>query len=187
MRVSREQVAENHERIVDAASRLFREQGFDAVTVDMVMRQAGMTHGGFYGHFRSKEDLAAQAVVRALERSAERQGLYPDLPALVSDYLSQRHCDDSGNGCAIAALGADIARQDHGVRRGLTAHIRAQFERFARLLTDGTAASRRQRAIATLAGMVGAMTLARAVDDPALSQEILAAMRESLGATGVPS
>jgi TetR/AcrR family transcriptional regulator, transcriptional repressor for nem operon len=181
MRVSREQAAENHERIVEAASRLFRQQGFEGVSVDAIMQQAGLTHGGFYGHFKSKEDLAAQAVVRALERSMERQKRHNDIADLVSDYLSQRHCADRANGCAIAALGADIARQGKGVRRGLTAHLRAQFDRFSGLLHGGTPADRRKRAIATLAGIVGALTLARAVDDPALSKEILAATREVFG------
>ncbi|HVC60393.1 MAG TPA: helix-turn-helix domain-containing protein [Acetobacteraceae bacterium] len=188
MRVSREQAAENHERIVEAASRLFRQQGFDGVSVDAIMQDAGLTHGGFYGHFKSKEDLAARAVARALAKATERQKRYTDLGDLVSDYLSQRHCDDRGNGCVIAALGADIVRQGSGVRGGLTAHVRSQFDRFARLIKGGTAANRRKRAIATLAGIVGAMTLARAVEDPALSKEILAAAREIFGkAPGGPA
>ena len=181
MRVSREQAAENHERIVETAARLFREQGFDGVSVDAIMQEAGLTHGGFYGHFKSKEDLAAQAVARALDRGAERQRKYTDIAGLVSNYLSPRHCADLGNGCAISALGADIAREGSGVRGTLTAHIRAQFDRIAQLFKGGTAAHRRKRAIATLAGMVGALTLARAVDDPALSKEILAAAREVFG------
>lgn len=182
MRVSREQVAENHERIVETASRMFREQGFDGVSVDAIMQEAGLTHGGFYGHFKSKDDLAAQAVARALDRSLERQSKHTGIAGLVSSYLSPRHCADLGNGCAIAALGADIAREGKSVRRSLTGHIRAQFDRIAHLLGSGTAANRRKRAIATLAGMVGALTLARAVDDPALSKEILAAARDVFGA-----
>ena len=186
MRVSREQAGENHERIVEAAARLFREQGFDRVSVDAIMRDAGMTHGGFYGHFKSKDDLAAQALVHALERSAERQGKHTGITGVVSDYLSQRHCEDPGNGCAIAALGADIAREGKRIRHGPTTYIRSQLDRFAGLLTGGTAAKRRKRAIATLAGMVGALTLARAVDDPALSKEILAACRDIFGNSTEP-
>src|SRR5271156_2776507 len=79
MRVSREQAAENRQRIVETASRLFREHGFDGVGVDAIMNGAGLTHGGFYGHFRSKDDLAAEAMTRALERSAERQSRFTDL------------------------------------------------------------------------------------------------------------
>jgi TetR/AcrR family transcriptional repressor of nem operon len=181
MRVSREKAAENRERIVDAASRLFREKGFDGAGVDAIMHAAGLTHGGFYGHFGSKDDLAAEAVTRAFGRSAEKQSRYATLSDLVSGYLSERHCADRANGCAIAALGADMARQSEGVRRGLTAYVRAQLDHFTRLLRNGTRASRRRRAIATLAGMVGALTLARAVDDPALSKEILDAARDAFG------
>jgi TetR/AcrR family transcriptional regulator, transcriptional repressor for nem operon len=179
MRVSRDKAAENRERIVNTASRLFREKGFDGVGVDAIMSGAGLTHGGFYGHFGSKDDLAAEAVTRALARSVEKQSGYTTLSDLVSEYLSERHCADRPNGCAIAALGADMARQRDGVRRGLTEHVRVQLDRFTRLLRNGPAARRRRRAIATLAGMVGALTLARAVDDPALSKEILAVARDS--------
>jgi TetR/AcrR family transcriptional repressor of nem operon len=185
MRVSREQTAENHEQIVEAAGRLFREHGFDGVSVDAIMQQAGLTHGGFYGHFKSKDDLAAQAVERALAQGAERQGKYSALSDVAANYLSPRHVADRANGCAIAALSGDIARQGKGVRRGLTAHLRGQIDRYARLLKEGTPANKRKRAIATLAGMVGALTLARAVDDPALSREILAATRDVLGKTAL--
>lgn len=181
MRVSREAMAENHGRIVETAARLFRQQGFDGVGVDAIMQQAGLTHGGFYRHFRSKEDLAAAAVQRALERNLDRQSNYTNLPDLVSAYLSERHRADRANGCAIAALGADMARQGKAVRTALTQQVRARLDHFARLLRSGMAARRRKRAIATLAGMVGALTLARAVDDPGLAREILAAARESFG------
>jgi len=145
------------------------------------MNGAGLTHGGFYGHFGSKDDLTAEAVTRALRRGVEKQSRYTNLRDLVAGYLSERHCADRANGCAIAALGADMARQGEGVRRGLTAHVRAQLDRFTRLLRHGTAASRRRRAIIALAGMVGALTLARAVDDPALSKELLATARDAFG------
>src|SRR5258706_11096352 len=181
MRVSREQAAENRERIVDTAARLFREKGFDGVGIDAIMSGAGLTHGGFYGHFGSKDDLAAEAVLRALERGAEKQSRHATLTALVSEYLSERHCADRANGCAVAALAADVARRHGGVRRGLTEHVRGQVERITRLLRHGPARRRRKRAIATLAGLVGALTLARAVDDPALSKEILAAARDAFG------
>ena len=181
MRVSRDKAAENRERIVDTASRLFREKGFEGVGVDAIMNGAGLTHGGFYGHFGSKDDLVAEAVARALERSVEKQSRYTNLSDLVSEYLSERHCADRANGCAIAALGDEIARQRNGVRRALTVHVRGQLDRFTRLLRNGPAARRRKRAIETLAGMIGALTLARAVDDPALSKEILAVARNAFG------
>jgi TetR/AcrR family transcriptional repressor of nem operon len=181
--LSQEKAAENRERIVETASRMFREDGFDRVGVDAIMRGAGLTHGGFYGHFGSKDDLVAEAMTRALQRSFEKQSRHTTLSDLVSAYLSERHCADRANGCAVAALGADMARQGEGVRRGLTAYVRVQLDRFVRLLRNGTAASRRKRAIATLAGMVGALTLARAVDDPLLSKEILAVARDAFGGT----
>jgi TetR/AcrR family transcriptional repressor of nem operon len=184
MRVSREKAAENRRLIVETASRLFREKGFDGVGVDAIMKGAGLTHGGFYGHFGSKDDLAAEAVTRALERGAERQSRFEDLSDLVSDYLSERHRADRANGCVIAALGPDMARHGEGVRRSFTEHLRAQLFRLANLFREGTAASRRKRAIATLAGIVGALTLARAVDDPKLSKEILATARDAFGKVG---
>src|ERR1700756_2074213 len=98
MRVSREQAAENRKRIVETASRMFREKGFDGVGVDAIMKGAGLTHGGFYGHFRSKDDLAAEAVARALERGTERQGRFAALNDLVSDYLSERHRANRADG-----------------------------------------------------------------------------------------
>jgi TetR/AcrR family transcriptional repressor of nem operon len=186
MRVSREQAAENRRRIVETASRMFRENGFDGVGVDAIMKGAGLTHGGFYGHFRSKDDLAAEAVTRALERGTERQSRLTDLRDLVSDYLSERHRANRGDGCAIAALCGEMARQGEGMRRGVTAHVRAQLDRFSHLLKGGTAASRRKRAIATFAGIIGALMLARAVEDPALSEEILTAARDAFG-EGRPS
>ena len=181
MRVTREKAAESRERILDTASRLFREKGFDGVGLDAIMKAAGLTHGGFYGHFASKDDLAAEAVTRALEQSVEKQSRFTDLGDLVSDYLSEQHHADRSNGCALAALGADVARKGEGIRRGPTTSVRMLLDRLAYLLRGGTAASRRKRAIATLSGLVGALTLARAVDDPALSREILAAARDAFG------
>src|SRR5262245_25647273 len=179
MRVSREQAAENRERVVEAASRLFRERGFDGVGVDAIMREAGLTHGGFYGQFKSKDDLAAEALARALERGNEKLSRFTGLHAYVSAYLSERHCADRGDGCGLAALGSDAARSGKGVRRALTAYVAGRLDWIAALFT-GSPAARRKRAIATLSGMVGALILARAVDDPKLSKEILAAAREVL-------
>ena len=181
MRVSREKAAENRERIVETAAQLFREEGFDGVGVDAIMSAAGLTHGGFYGHSGSKDDLAAEAVTRALQHSVEKQSHYTNLSDLVSGYLPRRHRADRANGCAIAALGGDIVRQGEGVRGALAASVRGQLDRISRLLGSATAASRRRRAITTLAGMVGALTLARAVNDPALSEEILQVARDAFG------
>jgi TetR/AcrR family transcriptional repressor of nem operon len=178
MRVTREKAAENRARIVATASRLFREKGFDGVGLDAIMKEAGLTHGGFYGHFSSKEDLAAEAVARALEQSAGLQSRY--VADFVSDYLSESHFADRANGCVLAALGADVARRGEEVRSGVTSYVRAVLELLASLCR-GTAAARRRRAITTLAGVVGALTLARAVEDPVLSDEILSTARHAFG------
>jgi TetR/AcrR family transcriptional repressor of nem operon len=182
MRVTREKAAGNRARIVATASRLFREKGFDGVGLDAIMKEAGLTHGGFYGHFSSKEDLAAEAVARALEQSAGLQSRYTNVADFVSDYLSESHFADRANGCVLAALGGDVARRGEGVRFGVTSYVRTALERLAGLCR-GTAAARRRRAITTLAGVVGAMTLARAVEDPVLSDEILSTARQVFGST----
>jgi len=180
MRVSREKSQENREKIVDVAARLFRENGFDGVGVDAIMREAGLTHGGFYGHFKSKDDLAAAAVTRALERGTEKMAPFTELEAYVSAYLSEVHCADRGEGCGLAAFGSDVAREGKGVRRALTAYVADRIGALGRFF-GGSAAAKRKRSITTLSGIVGALTLARAVDDPALSREILAAAREAYG------
>ncbi len=173
MKVSREQVAIHRRRILDAASRLFRQKGFDAVGVDAVMKEAGMTHGGFYGHFASKEDLMARACAHglALADDSWAAAAYP-VAALAAAYLDQEHCDNPGDGCVLAALGADVSRQGKGVRHAFTAGFRERVDQLARLMPGHSRAAQRRRAIATWAGLVGSMVLARAVDDPALSREI---------------
>jgi TetR/AcrR family transcriptional regulator, transcriptional repressor for nem operon len=182
MRMTREKAAESRARIVETASRLFREKGFDGVGLDAIMKEAGLTHGGFYGHFSSKEDLAAEAVACALEQSAGWQSRYANVADFVSDYLSESHFADRANGCVLAALGGDVARRGEGVRSGVTSFVRTALARLAGLC-GGTAAARRRRAITTLAGVVGAMTLARAVEDPGLSDEILLTARQFFEST----
>lgn len=182
MRVSREKAAENRQRIVDAAARLFRDKGFDGVGVDAIMKSAGLTHGGFYGHFDSKEALATEASAAALRGNAAYQAGVTSLSTLVDEYLSERHRADRANGCAVAALGADVGRQGAALRKTFTTSVRAQVERIGSFLKRGTPAARRRRALATYAGMVGALILARAVDDPAFTEEMLAAARETFAA-----
>src|SRR5207253_10064588 len=117
MRVTREKAAENRARIVATASRLFRDKGFDGVGLDAIMKEAGLTHGGFYGHFSSKEDLIAEASARALAQSLALWGKLADrapgdpLSALAGAYLTSRHRDNPGAGCVLAALGPEVSRQ----------------------------------------------------------------------------
>jgi TetR/AcrR family transcriptional regulator, transcriptional repressor for nem operon len=181
MKVSREQAALNHDRIVDAAAQLFRERGFEGVAVADLMKEVGLTHGGFYGHFSSKEELMAEASARALEQSLERWSELAEhahenpLPALAEAYLTKGHRDDPGAGCLLAALGPELSRQGPAVRRAVTEYVRSACDLLAKLVPGKSKAARRQKVIATYATLVGAMVMARAVDDRALSQEILEA------------
>src|SRR6266513_2895986 len=129
MKVSREQAAQHRERILEAAAQRFRERGFEGIGVADLMKEVGLTHGGFYGHFSSKEDLIAEASDRALMRSlalftkvAERAPADP-LPAIASAYLTTRHRDKPGEGCLLAALGSDVSRQGPTLRRAVTNHV----------------------------------------------------------------
>jgi TetR/AcrR family transcriptional repressor of nem operon len=186
MKVSREQAAENRERILDAAAQLFRERGFEGIGVADLMKAAGLTHGGFYGHFSSKEDLMAQACERASVRSRTLWSRLADrapddpLSEIARVYLTSRHRDNPGSGCLMAALASDASRQGPAVRRTITESLRSTFDFLASLIPGKAKAAKRQKAIATYAGMVGAMILARAVDDRALSREILDAVSASV-------
>jgi TetR/AcrR family transcriptional repressor of nem operon len=180
MRVSREQAALNRERIVEVAAKLFREKGYDGIGVADLMKGAGLTHGGFYGHFESKEDLLAEACSKAISHSVEqwrkRIERNPEdaLGELARAYLNEVHRDNAGAGCVVAALGPDVARSSKPVQHALTAGIAAQLEMLAKAL-PGTPEEARQRAIASYAAMIGGLVLARSVDDPELSKELLAA------------
>jgi len=179
MKVSRDQAARNRERIVETAAQRFRERGFEGIGVADLMKEAGLTHGGFYGHFSSKEDLIAEASDRALMGSlalftkvVERSPADP-LSAIASAYLTSRHRDKPGEGCLLAALGPDLSRQGPRARRTITDHLRDAVDLLAKLVPGKSKTARRQKAISTYATLVGTMVLARAVDDRALSQEIL--------------
>lgn len=186
MKVSREQAALNRERIVETAARLFREKGYDGIGVADLMKSAGLTHGGFYGHFASKEDLMVEACQHALEKSLEgwrtkiAQAPQQALPAIVDSYLTARHRDQPGTGCPAAAMGVDVARMSPGARPAFTQATQQQFAMLQELMPDGAPERRRQQAIATFSAMVGAMVLARSIDDEALSQEILDAVKAQL-------
>lgn len=179
MKVSREQAAQNHERIVETAAKLFRERGFEGIGVADLMKEAGLTHGGFYGHFSSKEDLIAEASARALMRSltvmskvAEHAPGDP-LSAVAAAYLTSRHRDTPGAGCLLAALGPDVSRQGPVVRRSVTDYVRGAVDLLTTMVRGQSKAARRRKALSTYATLVGTMVMARAVDDRALSQEIL--------------
>ena len=170
MKVSREQMAENRQRILEVASRLFREKGFEAVGVAEVMKALGLTHGGFYGHFSSKDDLIVQALAHAL---GERNGATLPLREYMDEYLSPRHRDNRAGGCPISGLAADTLRQTPEARSAVTDGVRGQIDWMFEKLTGSDESDRRRQAIASWAAMVGAVVLARATTDPVLSDEIL--------------
>ena len=170
MKVSREQMAENRRRILDVASRLFRDKGFDAVSVAEVMKAAGLTHGGFYGHFNSKDDLVAQTLTHALAADTIEGG---DFRAYVGSYLSARHRDNAAGGCPTASLAAAVRHQTPAARSAMTEGLRSQIDRIGRALPKPAAADSRRIAIGSWAAMVGAVILARSIDDPGLADEVL--------------
>jgi TetR/AcrR family transcriptional regulator, transcriptional repressor for nem operon len=177
MKVSNQQAATNRERILNEATRLFREQGFDKVGVDALTRAAGLTHGGLYSHFGSKEALMAQALSHGRAQTAETPPQIKTIADAVSVYLSSAHRDNPGAGCYMAALGCDIHRQNKEVRQAFTEIVRTRVKQIAALSPKHPRRDRESEALATIATMVGAITLARAVDDPELSDRILAESR----------
>src|SRR6266481_5698775 len=174
MKVSREQVAANRQTILEAAGRLFRAQGFERVTVADVMKAAGLTHGGFYGYFKSKDDLIAQTLAHVFaEGPAEI-----DLARYAESYLSQRNCQNVADGCPTAALGSETTRQTSEARAAMTKGLRQHIERLSRSAKGKTAAEKRRAAIGSYAAMVGAVIMARFSDDPRLSDELLTQTRQ---------
>ena len=174
MRMTSERKAETRERILAAAGALFRSHGIDAVGVDAIMHQAGLTHGGFYAHFASKEALVAEVSAAALARSAARwerisQEADPAtaLARIVESYLDPAHVAAAEHGCVLATLGPEMARRQDA-RPAITASIRRMLDALARCLPG----RRRHRALATLSAMVGAVVLARLCDDHAVGRRI---------------
>lgn len=184
MKVSREQMAENRNRILEQAAKLFRDKGFEGVSVAEVMKAAGLTHGGFYGHFASKDDLIAQTMAHAL---AGEGGQARGLDAFLSAYLSPAHRDAPGAGCATAALASDARRQTPEARAAMAAGVAAQISRLAASLEEEGVENARPAAIGSWSAAVGAMILARAVDDRALSDEILEQTRDWIRAALFPA
>ena len=171
-RYSVAETAAKHSRILQEASRLFRERGFHHVSVSEIMQAAHLTHGAFYAHFQSKEDLQAAAVAYGLAESLERALHVQGSPSYTDGYLSEGHRDNPGNGCTMAALAQDIAQAP--------IEVKATFDRGMEplLALEG---EDRQKAIFRTSAMVGALLLARAVQNKALSSEILQAVRQELG------
>src|SRR5271170_5720247 len=190
VRITKEQAAENRARVVDAATELFREKGFDAVGVAELMRAAGMTHGGFYNHFESKEALEAAACEGVFAKSVAKVLAIAEIPDAEdrrrafedyrSRYVSPAARDATAPSCPMVAFAGDVSRQSAEVREAYAAGLRAYLDAFARAAASGDGREAgRGRAMRQFYELVGALTLARSVAaaDPELSDEILAAAR----------
>jgi TetR/AcrR family transcriptional repressor of nem operon len=186
MRVNRAQAAENRQNVIDVASRLFREHGFDGIGLKDLMEGAGLTQGAFYKQFDSKEDLVAEASERAMEcataRWSKAAAANPEDPlgAVIGFYLSKGHRKEKMEGCPLVALGADAARQSANVKASFEAGIREHLSVLTRLISKADSDEKREKAMAILSTMVGSVTLSRAVNDPRLAQSFLDAAAESV-------
>jgi TetR/AcrR family transcriptional regulator, transcriptional repressor for nem operon len=176
-----ERKAETRQRILQAAGTLFRKRGIDAVGVDAIMHAAGLTHGGFYAHFASKEALVAEVSAASLARAAarwERISQEDDsrtaLAKIVEAYLDPAHIAASEQGCMLTTLGPEVARRIAS-RPAITDSVRRMADALARCLPGQD----RRDALATLSGMVGAVVLARLSDDPEFADELLAATKQA--------
>lgn len=168
------------EKILGEAARRFREEGIDAVGVANLMGGIGLTQGGFYNHFQSKDALAREAMTNALEATKARFEKDGSVAALVERYLSTAHRDHPGRGCPAVTLSQEIARASDEVRDGFTDELEKILAAIrGGLPADMSARQKKATAMAVFSSMVGSMTLARAVNDPALSDDILAAGRKA--------
>jgi TetR/AcrR family transcriptional repressor of nem operon len=187
MRYSREHKLETHERIVKRASVRLREKGAHGIGVADLMKDAGLTHGGFYAHFDSREALVIEAFAYAMDRSTERwrklgEQTPPEkrLAAIVDSYLTTTHRDDPGHGCAVPTLGAEIARESPKTRKAFAAKLEQMVDMIAEQIPALPRKAARKQAEATLATMMGTLVLARIAGNSEFSDEILAAGREAV-------
>jgi TetR/AcrR family transcriptional repressor of nem operon len=191
MRISKEEAAANRAKVLAAAARLFREKGVDGIAVAELMQAAGLTHGGFYNHFESKEELAAAAfreafaaAVSRVERQAaeaDKRGRDGVFAHYVSRYLASDTRDAPGTSCPMATLGTDAARHGSQLRGAFAEGVRHYIEAFAKIM-PGEASEQRAEAITVLSTLIGALTLSRACvgADDALADEVIATVRDQL-------
>jgi TetR/AcrR family transcriptional repressor of nem operon len=194
MRYSREHKLETHERIVKRASVRLREKGAHGIGVADLMKDAGLTHGGFYAHFDSREALVIEAFAHAMDRSTERwrklgETTPPEqrLTAIVDSYLTPVHRDDPGHGCAVPTLAAEIARESPKTRRAFAGKLEQMIDMMADQIPNVPRKVARKQATAAIATMMGTMVMARVAGTGEFSDEVLAAGREAvLGRTAAP-
>ena len=189
MRHSKTEKENTHKRIVAVAAKKFREEGLAGIGIADLMKEAGLTVGGFYKHFKSRDALVAEAIGSALEiwkdriDAADAGGPRITYEALVDDYLSEAHRNYPGVGCPVGALAGDLARSDKRTRAVVTRKIRDNVELLATLIRDTNKTDKdtaRSRAVMTYCAMVGAISMARAVSDKELSREILKTVAQRL-------
>jgi len=187
MRYSKEHKQETHARIVKKASVRLREKGAHGIGVADLMKEAGLTHGGFYAHFDSREALVIEAFAYAMDRSTERwrkiaEQTPPDkrLATIVESYLTPVHRDDPGHGCAVPTLGAEIARESPKTRKAFAAKLEQMIDMMADQVLDVPRKVARKQAIAALTTMMGTLVLSRIAGNGEFSDEILAAGREAV-------
>jgi TetR/AcrR family transcriptional repressor of nem operon len=180
-----------HERIVETAARAIRRSGYGGTGVADIMKEAGLTHGGFYAHFDSREAMLAEAADRAgangmdvMARVAATAPPKKALEAMLRAYLSKEHVEAMESGCAVAALGSEMPRQGPKVRRAATRRIKEMIDLVARQSPDWGQPGAHERALVTVATAVGTLVLARAVDDPKLSDALREAALNHLTSTG---
>jgi TetR/AcrR family transcriptional regulator, transcriptional repressor for nem operon len=184
---SKAEKEESHERIVRVAAARFREIGVNSIGVADLMREAGLTHGGFYRHFESRDELVAEAVERALRDGGQAVNAMLNckdspLAKLVDGYLSMVHRDDLATSCAVTTLAGDVARSNDRARSAYTRQVDQYLQLLTKLITGDKEKSRRMKAIAALSTLVGAVSMARAVNDEKLSREILRSAADELKA-----
>ena len=186
MGYSKAQKARTHKRIVAIAAKRFREKGLAGFGIAELMKEAGLTVGGFYKHFDSRDDLVAEAVNSAFGgwkrrvEAAKSSGLPVSYEKLIDEYLNEAHRDNAGTGCVFSALAPEIARSDKRTRAITSEQVRNDIQLIAALRASRDKHTARSKAILTFSALVGAMSLARAVSDEVLSREILNTVAELL-------
>ena len=180
MKVSKETSAKHRDELLNAASRLFRERGFDKVGIAEIAAAAGLTHGAFYTHFESKEALCAEVIAHASARSGTALESTVNWRASIEAYLSPKHVRDRATGCPFAALGGDVPRESNTIKTAFSDALERSIDAVAARLGHKHEASRREDAIQALATMVGALMLARTAATSQLRDEILGAARNKL-------
>ena len=185
MRYSKDHKAETHERIVKNASVRLRERGAASLGVAELMKEAGLTHGGFYAHFASRDALIGEAFAHAMDQTAKRWRKRAEqapegkqLSSIVNGYLTAQHRDDVGNGCALPSLGAEVHRASSKTRKAVAAKLEEMIDVISEQMPAQTAKAARREAIATLSTMMGTMILARMAGTGEFSDEVLAAGRQ---------